>query len=178
LGAKVGAALVSHPAVRTVSFTGGTKTGAEIARLAAPAFKKLTLELGGKNPNIVFADADLDEAVRTSVRAAFENQGQICLCGSRLFVQSDIFSEFLGRFLEAIHRLKVGDPLDPTTDQGALISRNHRDKVESYLRMAEEQGGQVLVGGRRPVGLEERFREGYFLEPAVVGGLDADHCFN
>src|SRR5205807_7123199 len=130
-----------------------------IARLAAPAFKKLTLELGGKNPNLVFADANLDEAVRTSVRAAFDNQGQICLCGSRLFVHSDIYAPFVGRLLEETQRLKVGDPLDPSTDQGALISRDHLAKVEAYLRMAEDQGGQVLVGGRRPVGLEERFRD-------------------
>ena len=178
LGHKVGASLVSHPLVRTVSFTGGTKTGAEIARVAAPQFKKLTLELGGKNPNIVFADADLDEALGGTLRSSFENQGQICLCGSRLFVHSDIFSEFLGRFVEETHRLKVGDPLDPATDQGALISQGHRAKVQSYLRMAEEQGGQVLVGGRRPEGLAEHLRDGYFLEPAVVAGLDAEHCFN
>lgn len=178
LGARVGAALVSHPTVRTVSFTGGTKTGAEIARVAAPQFKKLTLELGGKNPNIVFADADLDEAVRGTLRAAFDNQGQICLCGSRLFVHADLFSEFLERMLAETRRLKVGDPLDPGTDQGALISQGHLAKVQSYLRLAEEQGGQILMGGRRPEGLPQRCRGGYFLEPAVVAGLDAEHCFN
>jgi aminomuconate-semialdehyde/2-hydroxymuconate-6-semialdehyde dehydrogenase len=178
LGAKVGAPLVAHPLVRSVSFTGGTKTGADIARTAAPQFKKLTLELGGKNPNVVFADADMEEAVKGSIRSAFDNQGQICLCGSRLFVQREVFEEFLGRFLEATHRLKVGDPLDPATDQGALISQGHLEKVQSYLRLAEEQGGQVLVGGRRPAGLPEKLRGGYFLEPAVVAGLDAGHCFN
>src|SRR5262249_2361791 len=123
LGHKVGAALVAHPLVRTVSFTGGTRTGAAIPRSAPPLFKKLTLELGGKNPTVVFADADLDEAVRTGLRAAFENQGQVCLCGSRLLVERGVYDDFLGRLVEATRRLKVGDPLDAATDQGALISQ-------------------------------------------------------
>src|SRR6202040_369645 len=114
--------------IRTLSFTGGTVTGAEIARTAAPLFKKLTLELGGKNPNIVFADADLDEALRTSVRSSFENQGQICLCGSRLFVEESVYGRFLDQLTKRAEALKIGDPLDPDTDQGALISAPHRDK--------------------------------------------------
>src|SRR5262249_2545682 len=144
---KVGAAIVAHPAVRTISFTGGTTTGADIARTAAPLFKKVTLELGGKNPNIIFADADLDEVVRTSLRSAFENQGEICLCGSRVFVEESIYPTFVERFVAEARRLKVGDPLQPDTDLGALISRGHFDKVMSYIRLAREEGGRILCGG-------------------------------
>jgi aminomuconate-semialdehyde/2-hydroxymuconate-6-semialdehyde dehydrogenase len=173
-GAKVGAALVAHPAVKTISFTGGTATGAEIARTAAPLLKKVTLELGGKNPNIVFADADPDEVLAASVRAAFDNQGEICLCGSRVFVEAGAYPAFVERFTAATRRLKVGDPLDPATDQGALISRGHHDKVTSYLRLAKEEGGCILCGGGVPAGLGERCRGGFFLEPAVVVDLPVD----
>jgi aminomuconate-semialdehyde/2-hydroxymuconate-6-semialdehyde dehydrogenase len=172
-GHKVGAALVAHPAVPTVSFTGGTAVGADIARVAAPLFKKLTLELGGKNPNIVFADADPDETLRTSVRAAFDNQGQVCLCGSRVLVEEAIYPRFVEEFTAAARRLKVGDPLDPATDQGALISRRHLDRVRSYIRLAKEEGGRVLCGGDSPAPerLGERCRGGAFLEPTVIVDL-------
>jgi aminomuconate-semialdehyde/2-hydroxymuconate-6-semialdehyde dehydrogenase len=173
-GSKVGAAVVTHPAVRTISFTGGTATGAEIARTAAPLFKKVTLELGGKNPNIVFADADLDEVLKTSLRSAFDNQGEICLCGSRLLVEESIYPQFVERFVAAASRLKVGDPLEADTDQGALISRQHRDKVTSYLRLAKDEGGRILCGGDVPPALNERCRDGYFLRPAVITGLDVN----
>jgi aminomuconate-semialdehyde/2-hydroxymuconate-6-semialdehyde dehydrogenase len=169
-GAKVGQAIVAHPHVRTLSFTGGTKTGTEIARTAGPMLKKLTLELGGKNPNVVFADADLDEALRGSVRAAFENQGEICLCGSRLLVEESIHADFCRELIRRAAALKVGDPLEPDTDLGALISTSHRDKVLSYLRLAREEGGQVH-GGVVPAGLPERVRDGYFVTPAVVQNL-------
>src|SRR5262245_20859847 len=178
LGADVGAALVRHPLVRAISFTGGTKTGADIARAAAPQFKKLTLELGGKNPNIVFADADLDEAVRGSVRSAFENQGQICLCGSRLFVEERVYDEFVGKLVEATRKLKIGDPLDLATDHGALISAAHRDKVQSFVQTARELGGKVLCGGGEPANLDDRLNGGYFLEPAVIVGLEPDCAVN
>ncbi len=171
LGAKVGPPLVTHPLVRAISFTGGTATGAEIARQAAPLFKRLTLELGGKNPNLVFADANLDEALPGCVRAAFDNQGEICLCGSRLFVEESIFADFVARFVEATRKLRIGDPLEPATDVGALISQEHREKVESYLQLSEKLGGTLCCGGQRPK-LEGRSREGYFLEPAVIAGLD------
>jgi aminomuconate-semialdehyde/2-hydroxymuconate-6-semialdehyde dehydrogenase len=170
LGRKVGAALVAHPGVRAVSFTGGTATGADIGRAAAPLFKKLTLELGGKNPNVVFADADLDEALRTGVRSAFENQGEICLCGSRVFVEQSIYPEFVERFVALTRRLKVGDPLEADTDQGALISAGHRDKVLSYVELARQEGGRVLCGGQ-PAAVGGRCQGGYFLEPAVVVDL-------
>jgi aminomuconate-semialdehyde/2-hydroxymuconate-6-semialdehyde dehydrogenase len=171
LGGKVGAAIVAHPQVRTISFTGGTVTGAEIARTAAPLFKKLTLELGGKNPTIVFADADFDEAVKASVRAAFENQGEICLCGSRLLVEERLYPAFVERFVMETRRLKAGDPLDAATDQGALISRNHYEKVLSYLRLAKEEGGRILCGGGPAEVAGERCRGGYFVQPTVIGDL-------
>ncbi len=169
-GARVGASLVAHPKVPTLSFTGGTATGAEIARTAGPLFKKVTLELGGKNPTLVFADADLDEAVKVAVRAAFENQGQICLCGSRLLVEERIYPQFVERFVALARNLKVGDPLDPATDQGSLISKAHLEKVESYVRLARSEGGEVLCGGER-VEVGGRCRGGYFFHPTVLAGL-------
>jgi aminomuconate-semialdehyde/2-hydroxymuconate-6-semialdehyde dehydrogenase len=173
-GAKVGTALVAHPGVKAISFTGGTLTGAAIAKAASPAFKKLTLELGGKNPNIIFADADLDEVIKTSVRSAFDNQGEICLCGSRIFVEEPIYRAFLDRFVAETRRLKVGDPLDAATDQGAIISRSHFDKVKSYLRLAREEGGQILCGGVPPESLPQRCNDGFFLQPTVIAGLSPD----
>jgi aminomuconate-semialdehyde/2-hydroxymuconate-6-semialdehyde dehydrogenase len=171
LGATVGAAIVRHPQVRTISFTGGTLTGAEIARAAAPSFKKLTLELGGKNPTIVFADADVDEAIKGSLRAAFDNQGEICLCGSRLFVEERLYPAFVERFVTETRRLKVGDPLDAATDQGALISRNHYEKVLSYVQLAREEGGRILCGGGPAEVVAERCRGGYFVQPTVIVDL-------
>jgi aminomuconate-semialdehyde/2-hydroxymuconate-6-semialdehyde dehydrogenase len=172
LGANAGRALTSHPNVPLISFTGGTKTGADVMTHAGPLFKKVSLELGGKNPNVVFADADLEQAVTTSIQSSFANQGEICLCGSRLFVERTIFDEFLDRFLEGTKKLRIGDPQDPTTDVGALISEPHLRKVEGYVALAKEEGGEILTGGRRPAHLPERVRNGYFLEPTVVTGLD------
>jgi aminomuconate-semialdehyde/2-hydroxymuconate-6-semialdehyde dehydrogenase len=171
LGHKVGGPLVAHPKVPTITFTGGTVTGAEVARTAAPLFKKVALELGGKNPNLVFADADLDDALAGSLRAAFDNQGEICLCGSRLFVERSIYPRFLERFVAGAKALKVGDPLDPDTRQGALISARHRDRVLSYIELARQEGGQVLCGGP-PSALPARCRGGFFIEPTVIAGLD------
>ncbi len=173
-GHKVGAALVAHPGVPTISFTGGTTVGAEIARTAAPLFKKLTLELGGKNPNIIFADANSEETLQTSLRAAFDNQGEICLCGSRIFVEEPLYPSFVEQFTTAARRLKVGDPLDPTVDQGALISPGHLDRVMSYIRLASEEGGRILCGGGppSPAAVGERCRGGAFLEPTVIVDLD------
>jgi aminomuconate-semialdehyde/2-hydroxymuconate-6-semialdehyde dehydrogenase len=172
LGSKVGAAIVAHPKVTTISFTGGTVTGAEVARTAAPLFKKVALELGGKNPNVIFADADLDEAVTVSLRSSFENQGEICLCGSRIFVEKSIYPAFLDRFVKATKALKVGDPFDPATQQGALISQRHREKVLSYVEMAKAEGGQILCGGGPPAALPEDCKNGYFVEPTVIVGLE------
>jgi aminomuconate-semialdehyde/2-hydroxymuconate-6-semialdehyde dehydrogenase len=177
-GSKAGAALVAHPKVPTVSFTGGTKTGADIARTAAPLFKKLSLELGGKNPTLVFADTDLAEAMPTIVRSAFENQGQICLCGSRVFVEEKLYTEFVERFVAAAKKLRVGDPLDPATDQGAMISAAHFQKVMGYLRLAREEGGQILCGGEPAPPPNERCRDGVFIRPTVVTGLPPECRFN
>jgi aminomuconate-semialdehyde/2-hydroxymuconate-6-semialdehyde dehydrogenase len=168
LGAKAGAAICEHPEVPMISFTGGTLTGAKVASAAAPLFKKLSLELGGKNPNLIFADADLGEAVKTSIQSSFANQGEICLCGSRIFVERAIYREFVDAFVEATRKLRVGDPVDGGTDVGALISEAHLEKVTGYLRLATEEGGTIVTGGRR---LE---RPGYFLEPAVITGLGCD----
>lgn len=170
-GRDAGAALVAHPAVRTISFTGGTATGALIAAAAAPDFKKLTLEMGGKNPAVLFADADLDLALPGIVRAAFTNQGQICLCGSRILVESAIFPDFLTRFVAAVRALKVGDPLAPGTQIGAVVSAAHRAKIEGYLDAARADGGIFHCGGGRPAGLPARCRDGFFVEPTVISGL-------
>jgi aminomuconate-semialdehyde/2-hydroxymuconate-6-semialdehyde dehydrogenase len=173
-GAKAGAAIVAHPRVPTISFTGGTKTGAEIARTAAPLFKKVALELGGKNPTVIFADTDLDEAMPTIVRSAFENQGEICLCGSRIFVEERLYPTFLERFTSAAQALKVGDPIDASVDQGALISKAHLDKVTGYIKLAREEGGKILCGGGPPPTLNERCKNGSFIQPTVIAGLSTN----
>lgn len=170
LGAKVGESITSHPRVPSISFTGGTATGARVASAAAPRFKKVSLELGGKNPNVVFADADLDEALRTTVRSSFANQGQICLCGSRILVEASVHDEFVARLVEQVRRLRIGDPLDDATEQGALVSAGHRDKVRGYIELAREEGGRVECGGQ-PAAIADRCVEGYFLEPTVITGL-------
>jgi aminomuconate-semialdehyde/2-hydroxymuconate-6-semialdehyde dehydrogenase len=172
-GEAAGAALVGHPEVPTISFTGGTDTGARIARTAGPMFKRLALECGGKNPTIVFADADLDEALAAGVRAAFSNQGEICLCGSRVLVERPLYERFVEGFVERAQQLRVGDPLEDATDLGALISADHRAKVESYVELARQEGGTIRCGGTRPRDLNDRCRSGFFLEPAVITGLDA-----
>lgn len=170
LGPEAGAALVSHPEVAAVSFTGGTATGASVAAAAAPSFKKLSLELGGKNPTVVFADADLEAAAQGAATAGFRNQGQICLCGSRVLVERDVIGPFTEALVERVNALKVGDPADPSTDLGALVSLAHRDKVEGYLKLAVEEGGTILCGGDRPR-LPAPLDQGAFLRPAVIGGL-------
>ncbi len=173
-GATAGAALVRHERVPTLSFTGGTATGAEIARTAAPLFKRVALELGGKNPNIIFADADLDEAIETSLQSSFANQGQVCLCGSRIFVEKPVYESFVERFTEAARALRVGDPKRPGTRQGAVISAAHRDKVLRYIDLAQQEGGTILCGGGPPEEpVNERCRNGYFIEPTVITGLAA-----
>jgi aminomuconate-semialdehyde/2-hydroxymuconate-6-semialdehyde dehydrogenase len=171
-GPGAGRALTSHPKVPLISFTGGTKTGADVMAQAGPLFKKVSLELGGKNPNIVFADADLEQAVATSIPSSFSNQGEICLCGSRLFVERKIYGEFLDRFVEATKTLRIGDPMDASTDVGALVSEAHLRKVEGYVALAREEGGTVVVGGKRPANLPDRVQGGYFFEPTVITGLD------
>jgi aminomuconate-semialdehyde/2-hydroxymuconate-6-semialdehyde dehydrogenase len=169
LGPKVGSAIVSHPAIPAISFTGGTKTGAEIARVAAPMFKKLSLELGGKNPNIIFADCDFDQMLKTTVSSSFTNQGEICLCGSRIFVERAIYDKFKAAFIDKVKNLKVGDPLEDNRI-GALVSKGHMEKVLSYIDLAKQEGGTILTGGNR-IFREGRCEHGYFVEPTVIEGL-------
>jgi aminomuconate-semialdehyde/2-hydroxymuconate-6-semialdehyde dehydrogenase len=175
LGSKVGAAIVGHAAVPAISFTGGTATGAAIATQAAPMFKRLSLELGGKNATIVCEDAEIDRIMPEVVRSAFQNQGEICLCGSRILVHRAILKEFSERFIEGARNLRVGDPRDADTDLGALVSRQHLEKVESYVALAKIEGGKIACGGGRPRRLPERCRNGWFHEPTVVIGL-SPHC--
>lgn len=178
LGHEAGAAITRHPGVGTLSFTGGTATGAEIASSAAPLFKKVALELGGKNPNIIFADAEMDEVVPTSLRSSFSNQGQICLSGARIFVEREAYDRFTERFVAETRKLRVGDPLEEATEQGALVSREHLDKVVSYVGLAKEEGGTILCGGEAPRDLPDRCKDGYFLTPTVVVGLDPSSRVN
>jgi len=169
-GAEAGEALVNHPKVKAISFTGGTATGARIAAAVAPRFKKLSLELGGKNPTIIFDDCDYDKMLRTTLRASFANQGQICLCGSRILVQDSIYDRFIADFTAKVAAMKVGDPLLDETRTGAVVSEAHMNKILSYIDLAKEEGGTVLCGGKRVV-VEGRCSEGFFVEPTVIAGL-------
>jgi aminomuconate-semialdehyde/2-hydroxymuconate-6-semialdehyde dehydrogenase len=177
-GRDAGAALVEHPRATTISFTGGTATGAAIAKSAAPLFKKISLELGGKNANVIFADADLRKAVPMAVKAAFTNQGEICLTGSRLLVERKVLDLVTEGVVEGANRLIVGDPLVASTDQGALVSAQHLDKVRGYVALAKQDGGSVLAGGDAPSNLSERCRGGYFLRPTVITGLGPNSRVN
>ncbi|HJW92975.1 MAG TPA: aldehyde dehydrogenase [Thermoanaerobaculia bacterium] len=164
-GIKAGRALTMHDDVPVISFTGGTVTGSAVATNASPRFKKISLELGGKNPNVIFADADLDDALSTTIRSSFWNQGEICLCGSRIFVERSAYDAFLERFVAATQKLKIGDPLDESSEVGALISADHLKKVTGYIELAKHEGGTIVTGGRRVD------RKGYFLEPTIITGL-------
>lgn len=173
LGPKVGNAIVSNKDVPLISFTGGTKTGAHIASVAAPMFKKLSLELGGKNPNIIFADCDYDKMLSTTMLSSFANQGQICLCGSRIFVERPIYEKFKNDFVERTKKLTVGPPLQDGTKIGAVSSKPHMEKILSYVDLAQQEGGKVLCGGKRKI-LEGEFAEGYYVEPTIIEGLSYD----
>ena len=172
LGAEVGASIVAHNDTNIISFTGGTQTGKAISSVAAPMFKKISLELGGKNANVIFDDCDFEDAVNTSVRAAFANQGQICLCGSRIYVQRGIYEKFKAAFLERVNGLTVADPLSDKARMGAVVSKEHMEKVLSYIELAREEGGTLLTGGHR-VQLEGRCEKGYFIAPTVFENLPA-----
>ena len=170
LGSEAGQAIVEHPKVNLISFTGGTLTGKKVAETAAPMFKKLSLELGGKNATIVLEDTNLDDSIPEIARSGFMNQGQVCLCGSRIFVSDKIWDEFLDKFVKYVENMKVGDPSLLDSDLGALVSFAHRDKVESYIHLAQREGGKILCGGKEPQ-LPSPFDRGAFLEPTVVSGL-------
>ena len=170
LGPGAGAPLCAHPEVRAISFTGSTRVGAEIAAGAARTFTKVSLEMGGKNPTVIFADADLDLAVEQALRAAFSNQGQICLCGSRILVEKSVYPRVRDALVAGARALRVGDPLEAGTAQGSLVSRQHFEKVMGCIETAREEGGAVLTGGRRTV-LSGRCAGGWFVEPTLIEGL-------
>jgi len=174
LGGNAGNAMVSHDDVKLISFTGGTKTGAHIAFEAAPKFKKLSLELGGKNPNIIFDDCDFEKALNTTMRSSFANQGQICLCGSRIYVQKGIYEKFKNAFVDRVKNHKVGNPMSDDSKMGAVVSKPHFEKVLEYIDIAKSEGGNVIAGGNavNPGGENEN---GWFIEPTVIEGLD-ENC--
>ncbi len=169
-GPAVGAAIASHPRIPVVSFTGGTKTGAEISRVAAPMFKKLSLELGGKNPNIIFADSDFEHALSTTIKSSFSNQGEICLCGSRIFIERSIYEKFKEAFVAKTKQLKTGDPKDKENFLGAIVSKQHYDKILSYIDLAKQEGGNILCGGNA-IHPQGRCANGLFIAPTIIENL-------
>lgn len=171
LGGKTGNAIVSHPEIKAISFTGGTKTGEHIARTAAPMFKKLSLELGGKNPTIIFNDCDYDKTLKNAVRSSFTNQGEICLCGSRIYIQRGIYEKFKSDFIREVKQIKVGNPANKENYMGAIVSEAHLQKIESYVQLAIKEGGTLLAGGHR-IQLDGEFANGYYHEPTVFEGLE------
>ncbi len=172
-GPKCGSAIVSHPEIKAISFTGSTRAGKDIASIAAPMFKKVSLELGGKNPNIIFADCNWDKMMSITVQSSFANQGQICLCGSRILVEESIYEKFKEEFIARIKKLTVGDPLVDTTRQGAVVSKVHFDKVMGCIELAKQEGGNILLGGNAIKGTG-RCENGYFIEPTIIEGLGPD----
>lgn len=172
-GHHTGEAIVRHTAVKAISFTGGTRTGAAIAAIAAPLFKKLSLELGGKNPVIIFADCNYDQMLETTVRSSFRNQGQICLCGSRILVEKGIYEKFKSDFIDQVNALKVGDPLLQDSQQGAIVSKQHFEKVLGYIELAKSEGGKILCGGHA-VKVAGRCEDGWFIAPTLLEGLPFD----
>jgi aminomuconate-semialdehyde/2-hydroxymuconate-6-semialdehyde dehydrogenase len=173
LGPKCGAAIVKHPGVKAISFTGSTRAGKEIAAVAAPMFKKLSLELGGKNPNIIFADCDFEKMIKTTINSSFENQGEICLCGSRIIIEKSIYEKFKEEFISETKKLKVADPLEEGTSIGAIVSKQHFDKINYHINLAKEEGGKILAGGN-VVKLNGRCANGWFIEPTIIEGLPAN----
>lgn len=170
LGKSTGQAIVEHPNIKAISFTGGTTTGAHIARVAAPMFKKLSLELGGKNPNIIFADCDYDKMLATTVRSSFANQGQICLCGSRIFIEEKIYEKFKKDFIQKVKQLVVGHPSKSRSDIGALVSKEHLEKIEAYVEIAEKEGGKIVCGGLEVT--VPGYENGYYFQPTVIEVTD------
>ncbi len=169
-GHKAGKAIVSHPGIKAITFTGGTKTGKDIATIAAPMFKKLSLELGGKNPTIIFADCNYEQMLETTVKSSFTNQGEICLCGSRILVEKSIYERFRNDFVQKVRQLRVGDPLLDDTKIGAIVSKQHFDKIIYHISLAMNEGGNILCGGRA-VNVPGRCAEGWFIEPTVIDNL-------
>jgi len=172
-GPNCGEAIVKHPAIKAISFTGSTRAGEQIASIAAPKFKKLSLELGGKNPNIIFADCDWEKMLDTTIQSSFSNQGQICLCGSRILIEQSIYEKFKTAFVERTKKLSVGDPLDESSNQGAIVSKMHFDKIMHCIDLAKKEGGTILCGGHS-LTIPGRCEKGYFIEPTIIENLGPD----
>ena len=170
-GLEVGEPLVSHPDVPIISFTGGTVTGERINKIAASSFKKISLELGGKNPNVIFSDCDFEQMIKTTLKSSFSNQGQICLCGSRIIVEKSIYDRFLISFIAKTKKLRIGPPSDPTTQIGAIVSADHKEKILSYIKLAESEGGKIECGGESVV-VDGDNSGGYYISPTIISGLD------
>ena len=171
LGPSAGQAILEHPEITAISFTGGTETGKIVARTAGPMFKKLSLELGGKNATIILDDADLDVAAKGAAKAAFTNSGQVCLCGSRVLIDAKIYDEFLPKFIAAVAAMKVGNPDDESTDIGSVISQQHMEKVLSYIELAKQEGGTIAYGGQRIILEQASLCNGSFITPTVIENL-------
>lgn len=176
-GPNAGEAIVTHPDVKAISFTGSTRAGERIASLAAPKFKKLSLELGGKNPAIIFADCDWDKMMKETLRSAFANQGEICLCTSRILIEASVYDRFRDEFIEKASQMIPGDPLEDDRRQGAVVSKAHQDKILRCIDTAKQEGGLILCGGKsvQPTG---RCANGYFVQPTVIEGLGPDSQTN
>ena len=172
-GKLVGESIVKHPSIKAISFTGGTATGSIIAQKAASMFKKTSLELGGKNPNIIFADCDFELMIKTTLRSSFANQGQICLCGSRIFVEKSIYHKFKEEFVKKVDNLLVSNPADPNARLGSVVSESHMNKILSHIKIAKEEGGNILTGGNQ-VKLDKPYDKGYYIRPTVIEGLSFD----
>jgi aminomuconate-semialdehyde/2-hydroxymuconate-6-semialdehyde dehydrogenase len=172
-GAKIGAAITRHSKIPAISFTGGTVTGKEIYATGSQLLKKVSLELGGKNPTVIFDDAKWDAALKGALASAFTNQGQICLCGSRILVQNTVYKEFRDEFVALAQGYRVGDPLEDATSQGAVVSKSHMEKILGHIDLAQNEGGKILCGGRR-LFMKGRCKTGYFIEPTVIEGLPPD----
>ena len=176
-GNITGEAIINHPDIKAISFTGSTRAGARIASVAAPRFKKLSLELGGKNPSLIFADCNWGKMMKTSIQSSFSNQGQICLCGSRILVEDSIYDRFKEEFVKRTKELIVGDPLEANTKQGAVVSKQHFEKILRCVETARQEGGKILCGGK-PVKLEGRCANGFFIEPTVIEGVGPESQTN
>jgi len=172
-GQSAGDAIVRHPKIKAISFTGGTTTGAHIAKTAAPMFKKLSLELGGKNPNIIFADCDYDLMLETTVKSSFANQGQICLCGSRIFVEDGLYERFKTDFVKRVKALKIGHPSEDSTNIGAVVSKQHLEKIKHYITTAQAENGKLLCGGEQVK--IKGYENGYYLQPTVIE-VNSNQC--
>ena len=169
-GNACGEAIVKHPDIKAISFTGSTRAGAHIATIAAPMFKKLSLELGGKNPNIIFADCNWEKMMATILQSSFSNQGQICLCGSRILIQENIYERFKDEFVRKVELMRAGDPLEENSNQGAIVSQVHFDKIMACLETAKKEGGVILTGGKA-IKVEGRCSKGLFIAPTIIEGL-------